>query len=437
MQPPPQAAIQAVIVERPDIKLALEAARDESDAISGRIFPVTLGQQGDRVIVNATWTMGSLKKLVRADPAAKGGATHGATNRPFMPDKAKALKRYLIDNRSCYTLPPLTLALDRFPKIFTVQSNMGGSRQGYMVLNDDVVNFLTEDGQHRLGVIVGAPAFKLVGLVDEDPTWLNDAIGVQIVLESSITQIHQDFADAAKTTPIPASLLAAYDTRNIANRVLQQIVQRSTLLRDRVDETSKTMPKYSQRMFLLNQVRMFIKELLVGDSAVSDPAFTAAADERLADAADETAFIDQAVLVLDTLASHMKPWNEVAAQPSRVPELRTVWLNMAATGLVVIGRVVHHINTTYAHASEAERVTKYGELASHIDWRRAAPIWQGNVITANKVATQRAPVRLAADAVIAALGLPAVASLTSAPAPAAVPVAAAAAPPAPVLAATP
>ena len=92
----------------------------------------------------------------------------------------------------------------------------------------------------------------------------SDAVAVMVTCETDVDQIHQDFADGSKTKPLPPSLLAVYDRRNPANRLVIDLARECPLFRGRIDSTSKTLSKKSTNLFLANQLRQLVKELLAG-----------------------------------------------------------------------------------------------------------------------------------------------------------------------------
>src|SRR5208283_2059160 len=98
-------------------------------------------------------------------------------------------------------------------------------------------------------------------------------ISVMITMEGSLDQIHQDFADASKTKALPKSQLAAYDRRNPANGMVIDLLERCPIFMGKIDSTSKTLSKNSTKLFLTNQVRQMVKELLVGQYAMHDAVF--------------------------------------------------------------------------------------------------------------------------------------------------------------------
>ena len=234
-------------------------------------------------------------------------------------------------------------------------------------------------------------------------------MSVLIVVEDDISRIHQDFADAAQTKQIPASLLAAYNTREPVNKVLTRLVDQSNLLKGRVDETSKTLAKLSHSVFLLNQVRGFVKELMAGDYGLAEDSLSKLAIQQLGTFQQQDMFVMRANQLLDLLTENMEPWKTIANIPlddtmaSQIPDLRKEYINLTATGLVIIGRVAFYVNK---HYPEGQRPAKYLDLATKIDWRRSAEIWQGTIILeGGKLVSSRSPVKLASERVLRALGL--------------------------------
>jgi hypothetical protein len=204
--------------------------------------------------------------------------------------------------------------------------------------------------------------------------------------------------------------------REPLNRVLDGIVKGSRLLNGRIDETNKTLPKHSQALFLLNQVRGFVKELLVGDYSIADDALMRTTAKRLATKELQDSFVEQTLELLDVLTGTMEPWREIAEfqlhsdQANKIPDLRANYLNMTATGLVLIGHTAFEIKKL--SLDHNERLQKFGEIATKIDWRRSSPLWSGNVIIGDslsdslKVLSGKQPVRNAEIKINAVLGLP-------------------------------
>ncbi|MEU6721220.1 DNA sulfur modification protein DndB [Nonomuraea sp. NPDC046802] len=87
---------------------------------------------------------------------------------------------------------------------------------------------------------------------------------------------------------------------------------------------------------------------------------------------------------------------------NQVVNFRRHYVNMTATGLVIIGHVAYEIEK---NPDPEWRAARYVDLATKIDWRRDAEIWQGNIIVDDKIATTRGPGRAAAQRVMDVLGI--------------------------------
>ncbi len=403
------------VVEHETLDAAFHAASQAAAGGFGRVFPCTVFKQGERMMLSTSFPFRFVANQVETRSAAKGGSAQDAMNRPLMADHVKAINQYLIDNREQYILPPVTLNVTELPALHVAKQGFA-IRLGYLVV-DDATRFYVTDGQHRISAIRGLPSGRpaVPSLFEYDLGFDKDSLAVLIVVESEMEAIHQDFADAAQTKQIPPSLLAAYNTRAPINRVLTGIVKGSALFNGRIDDTSKTLPKMSQSIFLLNQVRGLVKELLVRDYAMAEESLGRSIASRIGTREQQDGFIKQALQMLGVLTEHMYPWSEIvgldrdgSGTVAKIPDFRLSHINMTATGLVLIGRAGHEINKL---DDEAVRLAKYEELATKIDWRRDAEIWQGNIIIPaegeerSKIVTLRRAVNLASEKVLKVLGL--------------------------------
>jgi DNA sulfur modification protein DndB len=390
------------LTEHDSLSQAQTAASEAAAASGGRVFTCVVFEQGGRLMLTTAFSYAFLTKHVVTNSATKGGNPRLATNRPIDSGHVSSIIKYLTDNENDYILPPITLNVRKLPAIHVPRGNFAMTA-GFAVIGDET-KFLVTDGQHRLVAIS-----KLQDeLVESESSFMGDSISVVIVVEPETSRIHQDFADAARTKQIPASLLAVYNTREPVNRVLTEIVDRSSLLKGRIDETSRSLPKLSPSIFLLNQVRGLVKELLFHDYALPEASMTARSAQVIGTRELQNSFIDRTVSMLDTLSTCMIPWNSIVALPTaggpanQVVDFRSEYVNMTATGLVVIGHVAYEIEKS---PDQEWRTDKYVALATKIDWRRDAEIWQGNIINEDKITTTRAPGRQAATRVMKAIGL--------------------------------
>lgn len=380
---------------------AQQAAAEAAAASGGRVFTCVVFQQGGRLMLTTAFSYAFLVRHVVAESAAKGGNPRAFTNRPVDTGHVRSIAKYLSDNEDDYILPPVTLNVRDVPAIHIPRGNFA-TTVGFVVIGDET-RFSITDGQHRLLAI----SRRSETLPDESK-FMSDSISVVIVIEPEMARIHQDFADAAQTKQIPASLLAAFNTREPMNRVLTQIVDESPFFRGRIDETSKSLSKNASQTFLLNQVRGMVKELLFHDYALSEASIPARSAQEIRTTEQQDAFVKRTIAMLDILTEHMTPWNSIVELPTaggpanQVVDYRQRYINMTATGLVIIGHVAYEIEKS----PDADwREARYIDLAAKVDWRRDATIWQGNIITDGKISTVRGPGRVAAQAVMKEIGI--------------------------------
>ncbi|MDP9180589.1 MAG: DNA sulfur modification protein DndB [Chloroflexota bacterium] len=342
--------------------------------------------------------MADLSKLVQRQSAPARGDLRSTVNRPLMPDHAKTIESYLVTNAETgYILPSITLTVATDLSVYTVRSP-SPLRSAWVVLRSDT-QFLVTDGQHRLVALTGStePKSRVAGALSIRPELSGDGVAIHLVFEKDYDRIHQDFADAARTKQIPPSMLAAYNMREPFNKVLLQVVAEAELLRDRIDMSSKTLGKRSQKLFLLNQVRGFLKELIMGDYAAAEEAVAKVASEQLAMPQQQAAATKRAVELIQTLSTEMSPWRQILELPdggpeaNKIPGYREEYLNMTATGLNIIGRIGHVVFNNAA--TDLQLRSEYFARLANLDWRKAAPFWSGTVISegSTKVITNRLP----------------------------------------------
>ena len=85
-------------------------------------------------------------------------------------------------------------------------------------------------------------------------------------------------------------------------------------------------------------------------------------------------------------------------------DLRGEFLNLTATGLLVIGRVGFDVFKLYPEDREMQRAL-FIDLATKIDWRRVANLWAGSVIASDgRILTSRVPVNQAAERIMQIIG---------------------------------
>jgi DGQHR domain-containing protein len=322
-----------------------------------------------------------------------------------MPDHVASIADYLVENvGGKYILPPMTLNVQQSISVYEpdYESEL---KPVYLVIPMTAKLSVTDGGHRTMGIISA-----LSKLSDEKRDQFGqDAVSVMITLESNPDQVHQDFADCSKTKALPPSQLAAYDRRNPANGLVLDLIRDCPLFKDKIDSASKTLSKNSNHLFLTNQVRQLIKELLVGDYGLADDVFEGKAKDILGSSETDSYRIERQRFTdyINRVTEAIPVLKSIAETPTTGIERNQIkdyrdkgFICLTATGLVILGRIGHELfkkqNTAWDQV--VDRFSK-------IDWQRNGAIWQGNIVRDGKMTTQRAPVKIAAEKVRREIGL--------------------------------
>lgn len=433
-----EASSDLVTLKRfPTLEEAQRAAGSEAANTGAISIPVIAFRQGKRTVVTGALPMSWMHDRLEsrsARSAKKGGSlsdTEAAWNRPEISEHSEAIAKYIVENyKKAYIIPPLSLNIYHRVHLY-IPDYPSDFLPGYLVIPGSAKLGIT-DGQHRKTGI--SLAMDRMGEGDA-AIFGGDAVSVMITCETDVNQIHQDFADCSKTKSLPPSLLAVYDRRNPANRLVSDLERMCPLFKGRIDPTSKTLSKKSTFLFLANQLRQLVKELLAGSYAIADAEFEKRALELLGHEDQYntavqkfseyinnlSGFVRDQSAANDFSAAQWRPnpsiraipvWHEIAKLPlgtleiSQIPVKREEgWICLTATGLNIIGRIGHKLFTN----AELERnwkqyAAKMGD-SQIVDWRRDAAMWEGNIILGNKLLTQQVPLRRAYERVVQAVGL--------------------------------
>lgn len=405
----PVSLVKKIVVDSPQTPAM--AAQEEASNTGGIALPGVLFRQGARHCISTAISMRRIRQRLLDVKSAKAKGTvadvQAATNRPVMPEHVNNISAYLRDNVSGrYILPPMTLNVQQPISVYMPHYVRDGDFGAVHIVIPETAQLSVTDGGHRTTAII--EAYERMG-EEQKAEFDRHAVSVMITLEDNMTQVHQDFADCSKTKALPPSQLAAYDRRNPANGIVLDMIEKCRLFDDKIDSTSKTLSSKSTSLFLTNQVRQLVKELLVGDYAMADDQFETKAKQLLGSNSTEhySAELLKYVEFMNIVTEAIPVLKEIASLPKGTPrnkisERRSEgWICLTATGMVIIGRIGHEL---FKDSREDWRdlAAKLGE----VDWSRKGSFWQNNIVHAGKMSTTRAPVRTAVENVRMAIGLP-------------------------------
>lgn len=393
----------------PSYDEAERAAGREASATGGQLVPAVLFRQGSRWMLTTAFLIPQIRNRLVGNHAERRGSVEqvrSATNRPVMDDHVKSVKNYVRNNvGGKYILPPLTL--NARSRLSVYKPDYESTILTVFVVIPGNVRLEITDGGHRKRAIDEVLDELPAEVVDQ---FMGDGVAVMITIEDDLAQIHQDFADASKSKPLPKSQLAAYDRRHPANGIVLDLIDSCPLFKGRVDSTSKTLSKNSNKLFLTNQVRQMVKELMGAGYSMADDQFEQRAinDLQSSESSHYREVRDRFAEFVNVVTAAVPVLSGVAELPDapfsgeRIRDLRDKgYLCLSATGLVVIGRI-GYLLLKHDVPDWREYVQRLGKL----DWRKSGDLWQGNVIQqGGKIMTQQVPVRGAVNAIKAAIGL--------------------------------
>ena len=407
----------------------LENARMEASSMAmeshRETCPVRIFNQGSRTMVSGVLPIRVMDRILSRNSAKKGETADkalGANNRPLIKEHWEGFAKYLmqaIEKGENFIIPPLTLNATGGMDIYLPK---GGSTQtGYAVLPYETLIYIT-DGQHRFVGI--KEVIEKTKETDKITDFMNTGIPFMMTIEADNIQVHQDFADAGRTRSLPPSLLAVYDTRQPANAAVMEIINRVPLLKDRVDATSNSVGKSSPFVFLVNQVRQFVKHSLIGSTTGNETSFAEQASATLTNRESLECWVGSRSAFLNVMTEIVPDWNEIAQLPQPVGDTAADKyvtqktkeikdrLNVPLNGafLTTLGLVSHEVlrNVTSQDTSESsmlERLRKVLKPLESTDWSRDGELWQDNIVTSGRIRTQAPAVSAASKEMLEKLGI--------------------------------
>ena len=385
------------IVEHATWEAAVAAAGTEASTTMASPAPVIIYKQASRHFLVTSFPLNYIADRVKIDNLKKGDDPDVHYNRPLIPEHIRQIADYLAKQED-YILPPLTLCVEDSLTVH-VPISASNVKIGLVVLPTSI-QFIVTDGQHRIRAI--QEAFR------RNPKLAKDAIGVTIVNEDEIDKVHQDFVDCAQTKAISPALLTAFNVRDPLARLVREVAKEVVVFRDRIEKVATTVGKNSVNLFTMNQLRLGVAELLIGDSRPNQGQLHRAVLERIPNDEMLERHRGRICEFYRKFAANNEQWSDVVLAADHPAEdlvdtktLRETYLHFNATGLIILSRVGHFILQQNVEAQNS-----YIEALANIDWSRDAEMWSGVLISSDgKLANQYPLVNRAVALVKRAIGL--------------------------------
>lgn len=350
----------------------------------GRYFPCVAFSQGGRTVLSTGIAFKDLQGLVDTGPSlVRGGDPVSSTNRPYDPQHAKSIRRYMTGNPKAYVLGPLCLAFNTTITVFRPEALASA---GFFVVPGGAKAKLL-DGQHRFYAVLGRD--KVGGTLDSMPSLDTDGIGLHIVAEDDLDRVRQDFADMAKTKALPASLLTAYNLRDPANIVVKDVCQRAPILQNGVDFTSKTVGKGSRSLVVANWVLGMLLGRVARDYTSSGITRDKVIQEALATEGQQERITNDLLFLFESMVKHIPLMGSIQTiDPKKagveIPKIRNQVLVLTAVGLGLSGMVMRRI-VEVSQGDKTREAALVMDLYTKVSWLRGPQIdsvWtNGGVLT--------------------------------------------------------
>lgn len=348
---------------------ALTQSYADASTSGARVFLCHIYQQGGRnhlVFSLPCNLLLELGKLQSAETKKNKSNAEEKINRPLMRPHVNEIAKYLINTEN-YVLPPFIFNCSTPIKVFAYGT--GAVKFGYAVIPSDVELYVT-DGQHRLKAIEKA--------IIERPLLKNDSVTVLVIEEDDIDQIHQDFADCAKTKPIPPALLAAFDVSNFLSQLTRKVSKELVVFDKRIDKISRTVGKDPNYMFTMSQLRIGMAEFLFGSSRKQVIESRSNQED-----VEWNSLLDDAKVFYRLFAENNQTWQLLLRPASQTVNLdlyslRQERIDFNSVGFQVINRVGHYIffGDDFTELARADLVKALASL----DYRRDASLWENNLV---------------------------------------------------------
>lgn len=350
-------------------KEAQEQAYADASTSGSRVFLCHVYKQGGRnhLVFSLPYNLLlEFGKLQSAETKKNKSNAEEKMNRPLMRPHVNEIAKYLI-NTTNYVLPPFIFNCSTPIKVFAYGA--GAVKFGYAVIPSNVKLYVT-DGQHRLEAIRKA--------IIERPSLKDDSVTVLVIEEDDIDQIHQDFADCAKTKAIPPALLAAFDVSNVLSKLTRKVSKELVIFDRRIDKISRTVGKDPNYMFTMSQLRIGMAEFLFGSSRKQVIESRSNQED-----VEWNNLLDDAKVFYRLFAENNQTWQQLLNPASQtinldLYSLRQERVDFNSVGFQVINRVGHHIFFG-KDFTESETNGLVKALAS-LDYRRDAHLWENNLV---------------------------------------------------------
>ncbi|BES64349.1 DNA sulfur modification protein DndB [Gottschalkiaceae bacterium SANA] len=315
-------------------------------------FPAIRGEQAGRDYYVIMCPLAILPKLFIFNEEIKELPPDLRAQRTINENRIPDIADYILNNRKDYVFSSLTASVDGDLQ-FTPATTENFSDVGLLQISMDS-RLLINDGQHRKYAIEAA--------LEADPSLKTESISVVLFHDEGLRRSQQLFSDLNKhAVNASRSIGILYDSRDPIAILTKELLQHSTKLEKLTEKENSSLPKYSNKLFLLSNLYS-ANQKLIGKEDPGDPKI-------------KTFIINYWDFLLDTVFE----WKAVINKESTP-------FNTRASSIISYGVVIEALGLIGAdlYQSNKKNWKKQLKRINDVDWSRTnRGDWEGRCISEN------------------------------------------------------
>ncbi len=292
------------------------------------------------------------------------------------PTRVAELTRYLAEQSTNYVLAPLIAVVDCEVDFEPLQSDLPEVGQLRIPLTGRLV---IQDGQHRRAAIEQ--------VLTENPALGDDTVPIMLFPDPQLARSPQLYADLNYSQRRRTqSQRVLHDQDSPLAALVRQLIEDVPLFHGLTELEKTTISNRSRALFTLSAIYQATQALLgVGRrDPISQPQ------------------VDLARHFWQELGRIIPEWQQAIQGKVKASELRKNYIHAHGVALLAVGRAGHTLVETYP-GDWPERLSALGS----IDWSREnTALWEGRAMVRGRMSKARDSVRLTANVLKEALGLP-------------------------------
>lgn len=282
------------------------------------------------------------------------------------------IKSYMLENRDSYVFSSLTASIDGN---YSFIKSKELENIGMLKISMDS-KVLINDGQHRRAAIAQA--------LLEDESLGDETISVVLFEDRGLEKSQQMFTDLNMNAQKSSnSINTCYETRNPLAVITKEIVGQIPFLNKYTDLEKDNLGKNSSKLFTLYTIFRVNKKIIGGTELTKG---------------DDKFLKEFWVLVTDNIPE----WKELEDRTITKTALREEYVTTLGVMLLSFGRI-----GLWLYQNKNQKMSKYLNKLSSIDWSRTNPNWLGRIIREDgKIMNNENAVILAGNYIKECLGMP-------------------------------